>query len=174
MSSLDSGGDDVREELAAQRAELNALIGDVRDLTDAVASVADQLIRGASSGAGGFAGGRAPWCWRGIDDETAAQLWRDLSEWVAWLRGRYPIAEQLPTCWPRHPELIEELTALRAFWNAGYLDPAAHPSGACDFHDRWLPGMLNRIKTWGIHCGNEHRDRADGVYGSALATWSLV
>lgn len=36
-----------------------------------------------------------------------------------------------------------------------------------DFHDRWLPGVLARVRAWGVHCQAEHRDRASGVYDDA-------
>jgi len=161
--------DDLRQALETQRADLDALTDDVRDLTDAVGNLADRLMGGTPSATGGHGGGNAPWCWQNLDDDAAESMWRDLAEWVGWLRGRYPIAEQLPACWPQHTELVEELTALHAVWNAAYLDAAAHPSGAADFHDRWLPGTLTRIRTWGVHCTNEHRSRADGVYDSRPA-----
>jgi len=159
--------DDVRRALDVPRADLGALTDDVRDLTDAVSGPADHLLTSGSVGIGGL-GGCAPWCWQKLDEEAAAKLRRDLADWVGWLRGRYPIAEQLPACWSQHSELVEELTALHAVWNAAHLDVGAHPSGAADFHDRWLPGMLGRIRTWGVHCTTEHRERAGGVYGPGV------
>jgi hypothetical protein len=54
-----------------------------------------------------------------------AAEWSGLRAWVAWLRDRYELTveERLPRCWPLHPGLIEELSALRAWreeiWSSG-------------------------------------------------------
>jgi hypothetical protein len=43
--------------------------------------------------------------------------WAGLCAWVAWLEGRYELSveERLPRCWARHPGLVEELWALKAW-----------------------------------------------------------
>lgn len=104
------------------------------------------------------------WCWADLEPDTAADVLERLATWVGWFRGRYPVAEQVPLCWWRHPELVEELTALWLAWTGLYLDPAAPLTGPIEFHDRWLPGVLARIRGWGVHCDATHRDRADGTY----------
>lgn len=153
----------MRRIINAQQADINALLDDVRDLADAVAGLATQL---ENQGRGGLASGTTPWCWRDLSSEAAEALWTELTEWVKWLRGRYPVAEQLPACWPEHSELVEELTALYAAWKATYRNPEAHPTAPVEFHDRWLPGFLSRVKAWGVYCEAEHRDRSTGTYAS--------
>jgi len=113
--------------------------------------------------------GPAPqqWCWPALGEVAAAEQWRDLSAWVGWLRGRYPIAEQLPACWWRHSELVEELTALRLAWLAAYTEPGAALTGPIDFHDRWLPSVLGRVRRWGVQCLGEHRPRPPSIYDGA-------
>jgi hypothetical protein len=126
------------------------------DLQD-VAARLDEL-------AGGTEGPVTAWCWRDIGPIGAAVLWKRLAFWVGWLRARYPVAEQLPACWWRHPELIEELTALYLAWRAAYTDPAAHLTAPADWHDRWLPGTLARVRSWGVYCDGDHRDRPAAAY----------
>ena len=70
--SRDEDGGDLRREVAAQRSELDALMDDVRDLTDAVTSVADRLMPGMPVGGGFPLVWPPPWCWRELDDEAAA------------------------------------------------------------------------------------------------------
>ena len=104
--------------------------------------------------------GVSGWSWRDLGPIGAQVLWDRLADWVGWLRGRYPIAEQLPACWWRHPELVEELTALWLAWRAAYTDPTAVMTQPAEWHDRWLPGLLHRVKQWGVHCDTTHRATA--------------
>ena len=111
-----------------------------------------------------FADAVSGWSWRDLGPIGAQVLWDRLNDWVGWLRGRYPLAEQLPACWWRHPELVEELTALWLAWRAAYTDPTAVMTQPAEFHDRWLPGALHRVKQWGVHCDATHRERPASVY----------
>jgi len=106
------------------------------------------------------------WCWQSISEDEALEQWRHLAAWVGWLRGRYPIAEQLPGCWWRHSELVEELTAVWLAWHGAYTDPRGHPGAPVDFHDRVLPSFLGRVRRWGVQCLDEHRPRPATVYAA--------
>jgi hypothetical protein len=94
-------------------------------------------------------GERAPW-WpdlRPSEERTAAL--RLLGAWVdEVIRGRHSEAyrDSLQPCWYRHPDVLDELTALRAAWYAAYRDKAASSSAAIEWHDRWLPGCMARCK----------------------------
>ncbi|WP_370617686.1 DUF4913 domain-containing protein [Mumia qirimensis] len=106
------------------------------------------------------------WSWRGQSPHGTRTLWRGLAEWVGWLRGRYPLARQIPPCWWRHPELVEELTALWVAWREAYADPEAPMTSPIDWHDRWLPAFLRRIGAggWNISCTDEHKERPESTY----------
>jgi len=132
---------------------LDMLTGRVEALPDIAGGGSDGLVDAVSG-----------WSWRDLGPLGARVLWDRLAAWVGWLRGRYPLAEQIPPCWWRHPELVEELTALWLAWRAAYSDPAAVMTMPAEWHDRWLPGALHRVKAWGVHCGAEHRDRPPSVY----------
>ncbi|GAB3589333.1 hypothetical protein GCM10027446_01390 [Angustibacter peucedani] len=107
----------------------------------------------------------APWNWRRMPDDAARAAMSALREWVGWLRHRYPVAQMLPPCWPRHPELIEELSALHWAWRAAFHGDDPRPTAPADFHAHYLPGALERVKRWGVVCGDLHEPRAAGVYG---------
>ena len=110
--------------------------------------------------------GKAPFVWTDLDPRAARRAWRQLSRWVGWLRGRYPLARQVPLCWWRHPELVEELTALWFAWREAYTEKGAPLTAAADWHGRWLPEFLRRVGAggWNIACEAEHKDRVRGLY----------
>jgi hypothetical protein len=108
----------------------------------------------------------APWNWRRMPATAAKAALSALEEWVVWLRSRYPVAQQLPACWAVHPELVEELSALHWAWRAAFHGDDPRPTAPADFHAHYLPGVLDRVRRWGVHCSELHEPRADGVYAS--------
>ncbi len=146
--TLDALGGDLERLAAAFADSLEALRGEL----DAVAAGAPTDIT-------------TWWNWQAQGGARAEALWAQLSSWVAWLRSRYPLAKQVPGCWWRHPELVEELTALHLAWRAAYTDAQAPLTGPVDWHDRWLPGAVHRLThTWHACPDGEHRQRTPGVY----------
>jgi hypothetical protein len=104
--------------------------------------------------------------WQLLDARAAETVWRRLADWVGWLRGRYPLARQVPACWWRHPELVEELTALWLAWQEAYTESSVPATACMDWHDRWLPGLLRRIGAggWNLACEGRHKDRLASLY----------
>jgi hypothetical protein len=113
-----------------------------------------------------FPGPQVAWCWRNIGPRAADTLWTELSAWTVWLRGRYPLARRIPACWPEHPEVVEELTALWLAWQAAYTDRDAPLTAAADWHDRWLPGLLHRFDhgPFALDCTTTHHPRPPSAY----------
>ena len=107
-----------------------------------------------------------PFAWRTLSPHAAETLWRDLAEWVGWLRGRYPLARRIPLCWWRHPELVEEMTALWLAWREAYVEKGAPLTAAADWHCRWLPEFLRRVGAggWNIACEGEHKENVTSLY----------
>jgi hypothetical protein len=107
--------------------------------------------------------------WRTIGHHGAEELWTQLTDWVAWIRNRYPHAGRIPPCWADHPEQVEELTALWLAWQHAYEDRDAPLSAAADWHDRWLPGVLYRLEhgPFALDCTNKHRPRPAAAYAAA-------
>lgn len=108
----------------------------------------------------------APWTWRNLPGAAAERQWLELADWVGWVRGRYPLARQIPLCWWRHPELVEELTALWLAWKDAYATKHAHLAAPADWHARWLPDFLRRVGAggWNIACEGSHKERVSGLY----------
>jgi hypothetical protein len=66
---------------------------------------------------------------------------------------RYPdAAAGLPDCWCWHPEILEELLWLATAWHAAYQGPTASLGAAADWHDRYRPGVVRRIRTYAGVC----------------------
>ena len=154
-----------------------ALTGLRRDLdqlaTQTADTLADLLTRldtlpdaSAAERQRAFPGLQVGWCWRDIGPRAAATLWSEVTTWVAWLRSRYPLARRIPACWPQHPEVVEELTALWLAWQAAYTDPDAPLTAAADWHDRWLPGLLHRLEAgpFALDCATTHHPRPPSAY----------
>lgn len=110
---------------------------------------------------------RRPIVWAQLAPHDADHLWQQLGTWVGWLRGRYPLARKVPPCWWRHPELVEEITALWLAWREAYTEKDAPLSAGADWHGRWLPEFLRRIGTggWNVACETSHRPLVAGQYG---------
>lgn len=153
--------------ISALRRDLDTLANDLADTLAAFSEHLDDLQTGAANSppALGTAQVQA-WCWKSLGPEGQKALLAELGDWVGWLRRRYPLARKIPPCWPQHPELVEELTALWLAWQAAYTGPDPPLTGAADFHDRWLPGLLHRLEH-GPHatdCTAGHHPRPDSAY----------
>jgi hypothetical protein len=73
---------------------------------------------------------------RTLDTEQTQQLLADLVDWVSWLTATFRLDADLPRCYARHPDLTEELLALRAARAAAYTT-AAPPGRACSGSRSW-------------------------------------
>jgi len=117
----------------------------LRQETREIAAIVGELVQRRATGP---APAPAPW-WpdlpAGPEREAAVQ---NLGLWVdEVLRARHPEAyNELGTCWFQHPDILDELTALRAAWFAAYRDPGASPMAPIEWHDHWLPATMARCK----------------------------
>jgi len=88
----------------------------------------------------------APW-WVVSEAEGRAML-ADLRGWVdGFARRHYPgYLCRIPACWANHAEAVWELSTLRAEWERIYGDEDNRDlQGALNWHDRLLPGVVNRL-----------------------------
>ncbi|GAB2473469.1 hypothetical protein [Xylanimonas ulmi] len=97
--------------------------------------------------------------WELLTAGEADAAWADLNAWVHWLRHRFALpATVVPPYWHRHPELIEELSALRTHRLACY-DPEASPSSPITWM-RDLADTILRLRDWVALCGTRvNQDR---------------
>jgi hypothetical protein len=86
-----------------------------------------------------------------VDKAEAQAMLAELREWVdTFLRQHYAAyLAKLPGCLlgnPPHPEAVWEFGNLHAEWQRIYGDPDNRDlQGALAFHDRWLPGVIQRL-----------------------------
>ncbi|MDF3285022.1 hypothetical protein [Gordonia sp. N1V] len=88
--------------------------------------------------------------WRYLDRETAAQVWAELIDWVAWLRATYGnLHHDIPPCWFRHPELREELLALMAAHKAAYQtrEEDRYWSDMAYWHRQYLRPVMTQLRS---------------------------
>ena len=166
-----ASGDPIAAQLMSQAQTIARLRKDLDDLAhqsgDTFVGLVER-IEGIESDAGSAASIPTAWCWRDLGPRAGEELWDQLTDWVDWVRSRYPLARKIPTCWVDHPEIVEELTALWLAWQAAYQDRNASLTAAADWHDRWLPGLLYRLEhgPFAVDCTNEHRPRPATAYAA--------
>ena len=157
------------EAISQMRRDLDELASEMTDLaSDLVARLetAEESAPQLTPGPDGATG----WCWRDLGPQAAETLWQELAGWVGWIPGRHPLARRVPECWHRHPEVVEELTALWLAWCAAYTERDAPLTSAADWHDRWLPGLLQRLEhgAFALDCSRQHVDRPTSAYATAV------
>jgi hypothetical protein len=109
-------------------------------------------------------------------EETAA--WAELRAWVAWLHDRYELSveDRLPRCWPRHPGLIEELSALKA-WREEIYRGGQQSGQAARYWHAELRQVLHAAATqYALGCRTGHRGavRLSVDDPALLADWAAA
>ena len=87
--------------------------------------------------------------WMDLPDDldAAVGILGELVDWLGNVFLRYPDAEAaLPECWLWHPGVVEELLWLMQAWRAAYAADGGTAQLAGDWHDRYRPGVIRRIK----------------------------
>jgi len=137
--------------LAATMGEVGALRAEVAEVAEvaAVAQADAEATVDQASGTAAPAPEPVSWLPDLATEGDRAQALRNLGAWVdEVLRVRHPeMYDRLGACWFLHPDVLDEMTALRAAWFAAYRDPAAAATAAIEWHDRWLPGAMRRCRT---------------------------
>lgn len=93
-------------------------------------------------------GSSSPIEWHAMIEPEYVLAWEQLRDWTAWLISRYRLTleDRLPACWPQHPELIEELWALRAWRHEAY-GPEGTGQSAVYWHQA-LVTFLTHVSGW--------------------------
>jgi len=97
--------------------------------------------------------------WRTLTAAQAEAQWRALDEFVTWLRTTYGLPPTVvPPLWHRHPELVEELSALHTHRLACY-EPGSSGSGPVAWHADFADAR-ERLREWIATSGTRlDRDR---------------
>lgn len=136
--SMAYGDDDFMPEIPiedlAQAAELSGIDLDSREGQDEV--VGATITR-----------------WRDLPDGERPAAWDELRDFVEWIAGRYSIgSNEIPACWFRHASLVEELSALRAAWDASFSVETDGGLGPIGWHERFALSRQRMSAAYGGEC----------------------
>jgi hypothetical protein len=150
------------EELASRVGDVGDQAGEHDTLIRQLAGSISQLARTVAGDDAGDASPAHPQSWLQIDDAGAArEILADLVEWVEAVYLRYPGA-QLPSCWLWHPPVIEELWWLRNLHREAYTGRTATWTRAAEWHDRYRPGVVRRVREAVGDCELSRHTRGSG------------
>jgi len=123
--------------LAAHRGQLAALDGEVRRLDEMLGAFTERSPKGPPMIA-----------WHELDGGQAAAVRADLAKWAEEvLFPAYPSArDSVRDCWLSHADVVTEVSLIWLEFRRIYR--ADHPQLADSlvFFDRWLPGVLRRVR----------------------------
>jgi len=167
--STPPAADPIGRELIRHAQLISQLRRDLDELASGTTDLAADLMSRLEHLSGGDTTRTAtrPWCWRDLGPKAEEELRSQLTDWVSWLRSRYPLAKKIPPCWAKHPEIVEELTALWLAWQHAYAEAEGPLTAAADWHDRWLPGLVQRLERGphAINCSSSgHTTRPASAY----------
>ncbi|MFD4406649.1 hypothetical protein ACFWPH_28200 [Nocardia sp. NPDC058499] len=101
-----------------------------------------------------------PLCWEHLTKDEARALWKELHEWVTWLRDAYQLGTKIKPCWPRHSPVVRELTALMAAHKAVYFvgrdeEIIVYREDATAWHTQWYRSSLEVVQRLLADCSGE-------------------
>lgn len=111
--------------------------------------------------------------WHTMREPEYVLAWEQLRDWTAWLIGRYRLVleDRLPACWPQHPELIEELWALRAWRSEAYGSEGTGQSAV--YWHQALVAFLGHVSGWWAGgCRAGHSSAATDLTPEQTGAWA--
>ncbi len=134
--------------LAAHRGQLAALDGKVEHLAETVRTLADGGPKGPPMIA-----------WHELDGGQAAAVRADLAKWAdEVLFPAYPSArDSIRDCWLSHADAVTEVSLIWLEFRRIYRAAQPPLTDSLVFFDRWLPGVLRRVR--------QITDRCTGIDG---------
>lgn len=176
----------VHGKLVVQEQTLNAtakLLSTLEGTVKSLVSSVNQLGKAVAELQPTEDGDSALWDWVNMDQVQATKAWNTLYPWVhgvlgGWYdrvganqqikqnmdRGRGgDVRQRIPECWPAHMDVVIELSWLYQEWHRLYETADGTPARAGDWHARYLPGLLGRIRTQSTaaQCLNRHTSLED-------------
>ena len=86
-----------------------------------------------------------PICWVLLEAAHEAAALHELDTWVTWLAERYRLDHRtLPGCWPKHGDLVEELSALYTAWQNAFTI-GARPEAPLDWHASFAEARVRLV-----------------------------
>lgn len=111
--------------------------------------------------------------WHRMTEPEYTLAWGELRDWTTWLVGRYRLMleDRLPNCWPRHPELIEELWALRA-WRMEAYGPEGAGQSAVYWHHALVTFLGHVSMLWAGGCRAGHTNPSTAPNPEQTRRWA--
>jgi hypothetical protein len=160
--------DALRRDVESLAAEVNTVTTKQREQAAALADITELRERVEQILAivtGGDDPSPVTWFWLTMSEQERSDKFSELSDWVETvLRAQYPdyLAAQVRPCWPNHAEAKWELAWLYQLWSVAYLAERRVPKDAADWHDRWAPGVVERLGQVMIQCEGGCRQQPAG------------
>lgn len=147
------------KELVDQREKLRVVLDErLPEVEDGLRQLAETVRRLAGED-GEDSPGVGSWMQADAEAEQTVAMLRDLGEWVATVLLHYPeAAAKLPSCWWRHPDLVEHLLVLRACWGVAFDAGSGTALARADWLERRLPVAVQRIGERGRSCQTGHSE----------------
>jgi hypothetical protein len=110
--------------------------------------------------------------WHAMTEPEYVLAWEQLRDWTTWLISRYRLTleDRIPPCWPEHPELIEELWALRA-WRTRPTAPRVGQS-AVYWHQALITFLTHVSAWWAGGCRAGHTNPDTEITPSSPYVWA--
>jgi hypothetical protein len=134
----------LASELEMLRRKVTPLPGRLDEVAELLAELTDRVRKQAGRPR---TGAMPSWLVAPTDPAVTRTVLDELDVWVRTVFLRYRDgATTLPDCWLWHPDVVEELLWLMHAWLAAYQGDNASVGLVGDWHDRYRPGVIRRVK----------------------------
>jgi hypothetical protein len=96
------------------------------------------------------------WDWEALTRDQASRAWTELVRWLdqQFLPRNPDVLEKAgqglkrawAPCWYRHPDVVDDLSALYGAWKAAYHGKNRSEARAIEWRNRWLPDTITRLR----------------------------
>ncbi|SDQ03202.1 hypothetical protein [Thermostaphylospora chromogena] len=165
LDTTNHGTAELASRLDAIDAALTDLARTVTDLAEAVAAATKRDAAGSETERSDRRPDRRPWILLQGQGSGPGTPFAELRAWVARVLipqyGEYMTRlpqgiPTLPECWPLHPAACNELWSLYLAWDQAFMHPDTPLREITDWHDRLLPGVLDRLAVV-FRCGHHEQ-----------------
>ena len=111
--------------------------------------------------------------WHSMNEPRYVLAWQELHGWTTWLISRYRLVleDRIPPCWPEHPELIEELWALRA-WRTEAYGSEGNGQSAVYWHQALITFLGHVSVWWAGGCRAGHSEADTEIFPFQTDAWA--
>jgi hypothetical protein len=96
--------------------------------------------------------------WLTATPEQAEVMLRELRTWINTVLMQHgEVAEQMVSCWYKHPDLVETLLVVQALWGEAWLVPKTNARQRAEVLERDLPFLVAALKVVRNQCRGGHQ-----------------